>query len=57
MVKFSTPGQRTVSLQQEPSAPAHAPGNSADNWNLAGNMGTLVDVFSQNIEQFIMVSN
>ena len=25
MVQFSTPGQRTVSLQQEPSAPAHAP--------------------------------
>ena len=25
IVQFSTPGQRTVSLQQEPSAPAHAP--------------------------------
>ena len=25
MVQFSTPGQRTVSLQQEPSAPAHLP--------------------------------
>ena len=25
IVQFSTPGQRTVSLQQEPSAPLHAP--------------------------------
>ena len=25
MVQLSTPGQRTVSLQQEPNAPAHAP--------------------------------